>query len=145
MVEDRTNYVADGLTHLSDKEIYEETEGGDPTSQLARAINANAKTIHNKGYISDEMREYLHFKEPEQVRTQQLYFLKKLHKGPHQVKVSLSVHTTRPRHIKCSSSPHKGRPRGRTNTLYSHSSQGTDVNHPKKKTTLSLMETSTTK
>lgn len=90
VVEDKDNYVSDGLAHLADREIYEKVDEGDPTPQLALAINAYIKVVHNKGYISDGMKEYLTFTEPENTRTQQLYFIKKLHKGPHQVRPIVS-------------------------------------------------------
>lgn len=89
VMEDRDVYIQDGLNHLSDVAIYREVEE-DPTNQLAIAINAYVKMIHHKGFISNQMKEYLTFDEPERVRTHQAYFLKKIHKNEHAVRPIVS-------------------------------------------------------
>lgn len=45
-------------------------------------INRYVETIAKSGYIDKHMRHYLHTPRPEEVRTQQIDFLKKLHKTP---------------------------------------------------------------
>ena len=81
VVEDRTGYLEAGLEHLSDTSIYEEVET-DPTQQLASAINTYASRLLDKGIIDHITKEYLTFQESDPPRTQQLYFLKKIHKNP---------------------------------------------------------------
>ena len=89
VVEDRRTYIQDGLRHLSDATIYEQIPS-DPTHQLTIAINRYINTIHNKGYISHHMHQYLTHPDPAKVRTQQLYFLKKIHKDMHAVRPIVS-------------------------------------------------------
>lgn len=80
VVEDTQNYIQDGLEHLSDTNIYEEIYS-DPTQQLTTSINKYVAILHNKGIIDSITKEYLTFKNNTS-RTQQLYFLKKIHKNP---------------------------------------------------------------
>ena len=81
VVEDRNNYIRDGLEHLADTNIYEEINS-DPTQPLAEAINKYISSLYNKGIIDAITKDYLSFKENNMPRTQQLYFLKKIHKNP---------------------------------------------------------------
>ncbi len=81
VVEDRDNYIKDGLEHLSDTSIYEKIEE-DPTIPLAQAINKYIEYMYKKGIIDNTTKEYLSFKPNNMPRTQQLYFLKKIHKNP---------------------------------------------------------------
>lgn len=88
VVENRSDYINDGLSHLSDSSIYQPIDS-DPTKELTKAINTYVSQIHRKGYISNNMKDYL-VNDPETIRTQQLYFLKKVHKGPHAVRPIVS-------------------------------------------------------
>ena len=81
VVEDTRNYIKDGLEHLADKTIYNEIDS-DPTIPLAEGINQYITQIYKKGIIDATTKEYLYFKENNMPRTQQLYFLKKIHKNP---------------------------------------------------------------
>ncbi len=81
VIEDRDKYIADGKEHLEDTNIYEKIDA-DPTVQLAKAINKFTNRMHDKGIIDSPTHTYLHFKEEQMPRTQQLYFLKKIHKNP---------------------------------------------------------------
>ena len=85
VVEDRTNYVRDGLAHLSNDKVYEKLDT-DPTKPLARAINQFVTEANKIGCIDDITKKYLLFQEAEMPRTQQMYFLKKIHKGPTEVR-----------------------------------------------------------
>lgn len=89
VVEDKATYIADGLNHLSDTSIYNSVPE-DTTQSLAIGINTYIDTLLRKGHINTNMHRYLYHKEPQQVRTQQLYFLKKLHKGPREVRPIVS-------------------------------------------------------
>lgn len=81
VVENTTDYIKDGLNHLSDTVIYKQIDN-DPTRTLVDAINIFVRTLHKKGYIDVHTKDFLSFNEPGKVRTQMLYFLKKLHKNP---------------------------------------------------------------
>ena len=81
MLENKDNHVKDGLDHLSDANIYEETDS-DPTLPLAESINKYVHHMYSKGIIDNTTKEYLSFKRDKEPRTQQLYFLKKIHKNP---------------------------------------------------------------
>lgn len=89
VVQDKMEYVNEGTKHLSDRGIYEEIQL-DPTEQLSRSINTYIAAIHRKGHLSDHMMEFLTHNDPTKVRTQQLYFIKKLHKTPHDVRPIVS-------------------------------------------------------
>ena len=88
VVEDKTQYIADGLDHLADKNIYKPITG-DPTASLTVAINKYVASIESKGHIDRNMKAYL-LNDPDKVHTQQLYFLKKIHKGPQVVRPIVS-------------------------------------------------------
>jgi len=81
VVEDTEQYIRDGLEHLSDTTIYSKVDS-DPTAQLAKEINKFVVHMHNRGIIDNITRDYLMFPENKTPRTQQLYFLKKIHKNP---------------------------------------------------------------
>lgn len=81
VVEDKEGYIAAGLEHLSDTSIYEEIEL-DPTHKLAQGINTYVKGMLDKGIIDNITKNYLTFPDDNPPRTQQLYFLKKIHKNP---------------------------------------------------------------
>lgn len=89
VVEDRTGYIAAGLDHLSDTSIYEEIDS-DPTPQLALGINTFVNRLFDKGIIDKITQNYLLFPESKPPRTQQLYFLKKIHKNPISVRPIVS-------------------------------------------------------
>ena len=88
VVEDTSQYIADGLSHLADTDIYQPITA-DPTVKLTEAINEFVTVIEKKGHIDRNMRDFL-LNNAEKVRTQQLYFLKKVHKGPHIVRPIVS-------------------------------------------------------
>jgi len=81
VVEDRDKYIQAGLQHLSDTNIYEKIDS-DPTIPLSLGINKFIETIHKKGIIDTITKDFLLFPEDTPPRTQQLYFLKKIHKNP---------------------------------------------------------------
>lgn len=80
VVENREDYIRDGVTHLSDGRIYQQIPA-DYSQSIAMATNAVVSRAHSKGHLTDRMRDYL-VKDPKEVRTQQAYFLKKIHKDP---------------------------------------------------------------
>lgn len=88
VVRDRKDYIADGLRHLSNTDIYEEVPG-DYTGDLVRELNRVTTSAKNKGYLTADMAQYL-TRTPEETRTQQLYFLPKIHKDPMEVRPIVS-------------------------------------------------------
>lgn len=80
VIENTTDYKLNGLRHLQNKNIYQELEA-DPTQVIAQEINNSIESLHEAGYIDDTTKEFLTLHLP--VRSQRIYFLKKLHKTPH--------------------------------------------------------------
>ena len=81
VVEDREQYIKDGLDHLLDETIYERVDT-DPTKPLAQAINDHTYSMYQEGIIDPHTKTYLTLDIDPPPRTQQLYFLKKIHKNP---------------------------------------------------------------
>ena len=80
VVEDRETYIRDGLVHLTDTNLYKKVDS-DPTTMLGEALNIFTDNLYKKGVIDTITREYLLFKSDNMPRTQQMYFLKKIHKS----------------------------------------------------------------
>lgn len=89
VVENKEDYISDGLAHLADTDIYEEIPE-DYTTDIAKALNTTVRKALDKGHINKDMSNFLMAHEPTEVRTQQMYFLKKLHKDPVQVRPIVS-------------------------------------------------------
>ena len=87
IVESVESYVNNGLTHLQDTNIYQPLDG-DPTPALSRRINQYVDELHDRGFVDKDTRNFLIA--PEDVRTQRLYFLKKIHKTPHGIRPIVS-------------------------------------------------------
>ena len=81
IVQDVDCYIKDGLEHLSDGNIYEQI-AEDPTVSLGLVINKFIAHISKKGVIDNITKQYLTFPVDSPPRTQQLYFLKNIHKNP---------------------------------------------------------------
>ncbi len=75
------NYIRDGLAHLSDENVYHKIDS-DPTIMLGEALNQFTDVMYRKGVIDPTTRDYLLFPAEEMPRTQQMYFLKKIHNSP---------------------------------------------------------------
>jgi hypothetical protein len=88
VIEDTQQYITNGRKHLANTDIYTEVDK-DPTHQIVEAINTYAKYLHGKGLIDSHIKDYLHAQAPD-IRTQQLYFLKKIHKSPPQIRPIVS-------------------------------------------------------
>ena len=87
VVENTEDYIANGLQHLGNTQIYKELDE-DPTVPITEAIKKSIDNLHETGYIDDTTRNYL--TPPENTRTQRIYFLKKLHKNPHGIRPIVS-------------------------------------------------------
>lgn len=77
VIEDSIDYVRNGREHLSNKDIYTEIEF-DYTSTLTKRINDEVK----HSCLDQITKDYIQT-DPSKVRTQRMYFLKKIHKNPH--------------------------------------------------------------
>ena len=76
---DRTQYISDGLKHLSDTTVYEPLRE-DITPELKNKILTKLHGLYIAGMLDKEMTEFC--TPPKQHRTSVLYFLKKIHKNP---------------------------------------------------------------
>ena len=79
VIQDRQKYIDTGLEHLSDKNTYSELEE-DQTKQVAEEVTQTVRAMYQEGHIDKPTAEYL--LPPPMVRTQAMYFLKKIHKNP---------------------------------------------------------------
>ena len=79
VIQDRQEYIDTGLEHLSDKNTYSELEE-DQTKQVAEEVTQTVRAMYQEGHIDKPTAEYL--LPPPMVRTQEMYFLKKIHKNP---------------------------------------------------------------
>ena len=80
IVEDRESYTKQGLEHVQNPNVYTPLEG-DPTPSIVNEINDTLRTLYDMGLFDRETYNFL-VRDPKKVRTQQLYFLTKLHKNP---------------------------------------------------------------
>ena len=78
VIENTEDYIQTGIEHLENTSIYEKLVS-DPTFQLSDDIQNFVDTLHQGGFIDEHTHSFLKVEEP---RTQQMYFLKKLHKTP---------------------------------------------------------------
>ena len=81
---DKNTYVTEGHQHLSDSKIYCRTES-DKTLQVAHKANWAVRHHKDVGQLSNYMFNKL-TKDLKTVRTQELYFLRKVHKDPHTIR-----------------------------------------------------------
>ena len=79
VIQDRQEYIETGLEHLSDRDTYNELEV-DQTKQVANEVTQAIRAMYQEGHIDKPTAEYL--QPPPMVRTQEMYFLKKIHKNP---------------------------------------------------------------
>ena len=87
VVQDRTTYSSEGKTHLADTSTYKPLPA-DPTACITNKIKQLVDSMHDSGYIDKYTHAFLC--PPEKVRTQRMYFLKKLHKTPHGIRPIVS-------------------------------------------------------
>ena len=93
---DKTQYVQEGYLHLQDDTIYERIDY-DYSIQLAARINLHLKKMAKRKEISQDLYQSLRLN-PDEVKIQRLYFLRKLHKRPHAIRPIVSA-TGRPTEI----------------------------------------------
>ena len=87
VVQDRSSYVSEGRAHLAGTSTYKPLDS-DPTASIAKGIGEVVDSIKEAGYIDTHTHAYLH--STDKVRTQRMYFLKKLHKTPHGIRPIVS-------------------------------------------------------
>ena len=79
VIQDKQEYIETGLEHLSDKDTYNELQE-DQTKQVAEEVTQAVRAMYQEGHIDKPTAEYL--LPPQMVRTQEMYFQKKIHKNP---------------------------------------------------------------
>ena len=79
VVRNRTDYIKEGLEHLSDPNTYIQLER-DYTRDVNQIIRNTLHNLKIKGLLSPNMADFC--MPPPQVRTACIYFLKKIHKSP---------------------------------------------------------------
>ena len=79
VVEDTTNYIDNGLSHLQDASIYRQLLG-DPTEHKSESISRFIDDLYSQNYI--DRHTHLFLKPPNTPRTQRLYFQRKYTKIP---------------------------------------------------------------
>ena len=81
-------YLEEGHKHLAQTHLYEHLNQ-DYTKHLAIEINQKLKALHQNKLLSDLQYSSLR-KNPDDVRSQLLYFIRKVHKSPHQIRPIVS-------------------------------------------------------
>ena len=81
VIEDRQTYIEKGLDQVQDLQTYQHLDT-DPTECITRQINQTVIDIQNLGLLDKKTLQFLFKSEPAKIRTQQLYFLSKIHKTP---------------------------------------------------------------
>ena len=79
VIQDRQEYIETGLEHLSDRDTYNELQE-DQTKQVAEEVTQAVRSMYQEGHTDKPTAEYL--LPPRMVRTQEMCFLKKIHKNP---------------------------------------------------------------
>ena len=87
VVQDRSTYISEGSSHLADASTYKPLDS-DPTASIAKNIGELVNSMKELGYLDTYTHAYM--LPPEKVRTQRMYFLKKLHKTPHGIRPIVS-------------------------------------------------------
>ena len=88
VVMDTCKYIEEGLHHLTDQTIYKEVDH-DRTLEVAHKANWAARHHHSTGKLSATLFKKL-TTDLSEVRTQELYFMRKVHKHPHQIRPIVS-------------------------------------------------------
>ena len=88
MVMNTCDYISEGLQHLADESIYRRVDH-DRTTEVAHKSNWAARHHQATGTLSKVLCGKL-TNDLEQVRTQELYFLKEVHKNPHKIRPIVS-------------------------------------------------------
>ncbi len=91
VIMDTKEYLREGLEHLSDKETYLELEE-DPSKDTAEKANELISKHRASGLISKHTADS-HTMQLENVRSQRMYFLRKVHKNPHQLRPIVSCNS----------------------------------------------------
>ena len=81
VIEDKQTYIEKGLEQVHDPQTYRRLDK-DPTQSIVKQINQTVTDIHKLGLLDRKTLQFLFQLKPSKVRTQQLYFLSKIHKTP---------------------------------------------------------------
>ena len=86
---DRNTYIEEGLQHLADVKTYSPSRE-DRTEEIAHMANWAICHFNNLKVINNYQKNQL-ITDVSQVRTQQMYFLRKVHKHPHRLRPIVSA------------------------------------------------------
>ena len=88
VVLDASQYIEEGLLHLSDTSIYQKLDK-DKTQEVVHRANWAIRHHAALNTIS-RWQEGILYKAPEDTRAQKMYFLRKVHKNPHNIRPIVS-------------------------------------------------------
>ena len=89
VIMDTETYIEEGLTHLQDTRTYIE-EDRNYTKDTTIAVNRLLKEMKDTKHITKHL--YLKLrKNPDTTKTQHIYFLRKIHKSPHEIRPIVSA------------------------------------------------------
>ena len=80
VVMDKKDYIVKGMRHLSDQDTYKKLNQ-DTTNKVADEVVSTVRALYQDGVLDKKTTEYL--LPPNPVRTQEMYFLTKIHKNPY--------------------------------------------------------------
>ena len=87
VVEDRQEYIRNAMVHLNDPAVYKPLHN-DISPTLKEVIINKLLSLKNKGFLKQIWFEFC--EPPRQTRTSRLYFLKKIHKNPMEIRTIVS-------------------------------------------------------
>ena len=82
VVQSRDEYIEKGTLHVNDTKTYTPLEAN-PTAAIGEAINESVQEFLDANLIDQITANYLRHESTDSIRTQVLYFLRKIHKNPH--------------------------------------------------------------
>ena len=84
VLQDTSYYISEGYQHLADTTTYSELDH-DRTVEVAQKANWALNHHQRIGTLSN-VQEANFYTQPSGTRTQEMYFLKKVHKTPHRIR-----------------------------------------------------------
>ena len=79
VVQDQSTYISEGSSHLADASTYKPLDS-DPTASTGNSIGELVDSMKKLSYLDTYTHAYMLSPEKVYLRTQRMYFLKKLHK-----------------------------------------------------------------
>ena len=90
VVENVEDYIRNGREHLADPQVYQrlDRDGRELAQAIKQAVKLRLRRLHNAGRLTEE--QYKYCLPLPKVRPGRLYFLKKIHKRPHGIRLIVS-------------------------------------------------------